>query len=87
MPEGTLKFNLNEEEADFKRAVKATDAYICLWDIANEIFRPHRKHGYPDNRIPPVDEWTDREYKIVEVLEEKFYEILESHGVNLDDLN
>lgn len=47
----TLTFNLPEEESEFQTAVKASDMSLALWEIAQEIFRPARKHGYSDQRI------------------------------------
>jgi hypothetical protein len=51
MPKATLSFNLPEEREEFKMATKAGDMSGALWDIAQEVFRPARKHGYPDQRI------------------------------------
>lgn len=92
---GILEFNL-EEPSDVlahKRAVKATDAYVAFHNIANEVFRPARKHGYPDKELQSLIDScgeTSEGYgigeEIVSKLEDKFYAILEEHGINLDDL-
>ncbi len=46
-----LEFNLPDEEQEFQRAAQASNAYGALWDTTQEVFRPARKHGYPDSRI------------------------------------
>jgi hypothetical protein len=100
MPKAVLRFNLDDfsEEKAFKRAVKSTDAYLVLHSIANEIFRPARKHGYSGNEFlnklienspDVVDEdgvESNLATSVVGSLESMFYEILERYDVNLDDL-
>jgi hypothetical protein len=78
---GILKFNLEDPHANraFKRACSATDAYLVLHCIANEIFRPARKHGYDDQSLNNNEE-------VIGKLEDMFYELLEKYGINLDDL-
>jgi len=94
-----LEFNLDEREdsMNHKRAIKATDAFIALQAIADQIFRPARKHGYGDKRLNELIE-TSREIiggdgcethlgsEIISVLEDRFYKILKDLDVNLDDL-
>ena len=79
----TLKFDLSkpEEQEEFARATKATQAYLALFDIANDIFRPARKHGYAEIDLTNLSEKT---IKIIAILETKFYEILEDRGIHLD---
>jgi hypothetical protein len=43
MPEATLKFQLPEEEEEFKRAVKATDLALALLDM-QDYLRNQLKH-------------------------------------------
>lgn len=92
-----LTFDLSDpdDRNEFTRCTKATDAYIALWDIGQEIFRPHRKHGYSDSRVQELidkcptfktkDGETDYCSEVIEKLEEMFYEILREHGINLDE--
>jgi len=93
-----LEFDLNDysDKLAHKRAVSSTDAYIALNDIANLIFRPARKHGYDIPRLNELLE-TSREiitsdgetklgYEVISMLEERFYNILGEHGVDLSDL-
>lgn len=46
-----LEFNLPEEQGEFDLATKAGNMHSALWDIAQEVFRPARKHGYSSNII------------------------------------
>jgi len=47
----TLSFELPEDQENFDLAVKGADAHLALWEISESIFRPARKHGYPDQNI------------------------------------
>lgn len=87
MAKASLRFDLEDhhDRLAHKRAISATDAYLALNSIANDIFRPARKHGYNDERLRDAYE-DERISKIIGLLEEKFYEILKEHNVNLDDL-
>lgn len=48
-----LLLNLNdpEQRRELNRCLKAQDYLFALTDIADEIFRPARKHGYDDDRL------------------------------------
>jgi hypothetical protein len=78
---GILQFNLEDPQTNraFKRACSATDAYQVLDCIANEIFRPARKHGYDDESLNDNEE-------VIGKLEDMFYELLCEYNINLDDL-
>lgn len=87
-----LEFDLNEpdEEQAHKRAVKSTDAYLALWTTGQEVFRPHRKHGYNDPKIMqwlehPDEQISNATYEVIERLEEMYYEILHKYSINLDE--
>lgn len=83
MPTATLTFQLPDEDAEWKQAAHAQAAYAALWEIAQEVFRPARKHGYMDQRIQAALEAGDGPM-LVGLLEEKFYDILREHDVVLD---
>jgi hypothetical protein len=87
-----LEFKLPEDEMEYNRAVKATDAFLALWAVAQDIFRPARKHGYPNN--PRLNELLDSEKdskvakavsEAIGLLETQFYIIVNDHGVNPSD--
>lgn len=86
-----LEFNLPEEQLEFQMASKASDMYAALWDIAQEVFRPARKHGYANEAVQNLLDKAD-EIKIehdsagtelISQLEKMFYEILDKHEIKL----
>lgn len=93
MPKASIHFNLPEESQDFHDAVHAVDYKLALWEISQEIFRPARKHGYPDEKIQKllqtIDECVSTVMEngqgtdLIGLLEEKFYEILREKGIEL----
>lgn len=97
MSKAKLIFNLDEhyERLEFIRATKATSAYLALHAVANEIFRPNRKHGYGgelDRLIDATPSTKDSDgdecptgYVIIDRLEKMFYEILEYNNINLHE--
>lgn len=89
MSKGILEFDLSDyhERLEFRRANSATDAYIALHEISNCIFRPVRKHGYPNPELQKLSDKLGEDFvKIMDLLENKFYQILEARKVDLDDL-
>jgi hypothetical protein len=88
MPKATIEFNLDlpEDINAFKRATKATEAYISFFRIGQEVFRPNRKHGYGDPELQKLVENNPAASEAIELLEKKFYEILEEEGIDLNDL-
>ena len=85
MPEVTLKFTLPEEQEEMRLALSAGGMHSALWDIAQEVFRPARKHGYPQREIQEALDLCNGEgEELVHLLEKRFYEILEEHGIKLN---
>lgn len=80
-----LTFDLTDSDqaAEFRRAINGNGAYAALWDIAQEIFRPARKHGYQEQELRDLMEATPKAEDLVAALEAKFYRILEEQGVDL----
>lgn len=107
MSKAILEFNLPEEEAEFQMAVNAASLQSALWDVAQDVFRPARKHGYPSIEIQGLlerlddcvarlekenqldDNWPKDDCgplnatDLIRILEQRFYSILEHHGVQL----
>ena len=84
----TFTFTLDDylEQNAALRAFKADHAYRCLWEIAQEIFRPARKHGYSDPKLNEALSNQDLDHEeIIGLLEEKFFDILKSNDVSLED--
>jgi hypothetical protein len=79
MAKGILEFDLTEpfEHSAFKRAAHATDAYLALHDIQQDMLRKRYKYD---------DSLSDEQHDLVETMYEEFFRILEYRGVNMDDL-
>ena len=70
-----LEFNLPEDESSHKLAVKAPDMYCVLWDI-DQWLRGKLKYG---------DDFKDAD-DALEKTREELHDLLQSHGVDLDEL-
>ncbi len=68
-----LTFNLPEDQAEFDFAVQGSKMYIALWDISQEL-----------RTLWKYEELNDDEFKIVERIRDKFYEILDDNQITLD---
>ena len=89
-----LEFDLTDLGAaeEFKRAVKATDAYGALWEVSQSLFRPARKCGFSDNYPKRLNELLDGHHgdairEMLRLLEAEFSNILEVRDVNLNDFS
>ncbi len=83
----TIGCETAEDEAAARRLLMADKAYRALFEIGQEVFRPARKHGYSEPKIHEALE-ACREgngEELVGKLEDKFYEILREHNIDLDD--
>lgn len=84
-----IKFNLDDpmDAMAHRRAISATNAYLVLLAVREELFRPARKHGYLDdqelNKLIESEEVTTA----IGRLESKFFDIMERYSVSLDDLD
>lgn len=91
MPKVTIQFNLPDERDDHYHAMHAAEYHTALWEIANQVFRPARKHGYGDSKINEIIEKLDAHYpdggegatELIGLLEEKFYKIIRQYNVEL----
>ena len=83
-----LEFDLNDSEDSrkFKIANKSESLLYALHEVGEEVFRPHRKHGYTEKNIPHPDNWSEETYEVVSTLEKMFYRILEERGIDFNDL-
>ncbi len=79
----TLEFNLPEEKEEFELMQKANVMSYALERISNEIFRPAREHGYSDDEIQKLIEESEKARLLVDLLEQKFYSILEEFNINV----
>lgn len=83
MSEVTLKFTLPEEKEELTQALNAGELHSALWSVAQEVFRPARKHGYSDPNIQAALDKCIEGEELVSLLEKKFYEILDEYGIKL----
>lgn len=82
----TMNITDHYEERALLRLLKADRAYCALHEIAQEIFRPARKHGYNDPALQEAMNNHDLEHEeIIEMLEKKFYEILSENEISLEE--
>lgn len=72
MPKVTLEFVLPEEKEEFEITTKAGAMNLALWDFAQ----------YLRTQVKYVDH-SESDDAVYESIREKFYEILNSHNVEL----
>jgi hypothetical protein len=81
-----MHFNLPDDAHDYRHAAKGYDYYLALRETADDVFRPARKHGYPNRAIQDlVDKIGDDAEELIGLLESEFSEILVDLGINLLD--
>lgn len=78
-----LEFDLPEDQEEFNDAAAAGKYVDCLQSIAQEVFRPARKHGYQGNERLNQLIQQDDVAEAIEILEELFYTILRDRSVTL----
>lgn len=69
--EGILKFNLPEEETEFKMAVNVSNYFTTLWDM-DQWLRSEIKYN---------DKLSEEEYKTFEKVREKLYVLLNENNI------
>lgn len=80
----TMTFKFPEDKEELHHAQRGYDYYLAIREIAENVFTPNRKHGYP---LGPVRDLLDdlgaEGQEIVRLLEEKFLKILNDNGIQL----
>ena len=74
--EAILKFDLPEENPEFRLAVNASKWYSVVWDM-DQYLRSQTKYA-PDNM-------SDEVYETLSKTREKLFEIMNENSVNFDD--
>ena len=69
----TLEFNLPDDQNEFDLAIQGSKMYLALWDISQEL-----------RTLWKYEELSDEEWKMVERIRDKFYEILDENQIKLD---
>lgn len=90
-----LEFDLSDEDDKelHSMAVRSQDAFRVLSEIRDQIFRPARKHGYDDKKLQKLIDnsgtFDHPDYgelsvgpEIIEILEDKFSQLLNEYNVN-----
>jgi len=68
-----LTFNLPDDQHEFDLAVQSGKMYSALWDISQEL-----------RTLWKYEELSEEEWKMVERIRDKFYEILDENQIKLD---
>lgn len=68
-----LTFNLPDDQHEFDLAIQGGKMYSALWDISQEL-----------RTLWKYEELSEEEWKMVEKIRDKFYEILGDHQINLN---
>ena len=74
MPKATLEFSLPEEQSEFQDAVQGGSLKGCVQDFDNHM---RSLYKYSEENM------SDEEHKLLGVLREKLYEILQDSNINL----
>jgi len=83
-----IEFDLNDadDRMEHKRMLQATDLSCFIWDVEQLVFRPHRKHGYPDSvRGRKLNELIEAHPEVdlaIGLLEEMYYELKQGRNIN-----
>jgi len=74
-----LEFDLNEpdDRMHHKMAVDSQDMLIFIWDVEQDVFRPHRKHGYANLRLNQLVANHPEVREAISLLEEMYYKLKE----------
>ena len=85
MPNVTLTFNLPEDQEEYTTCTNAGNYHSALWDVSQQVFRPWRKHGYPDASLQLLlEECGDKGQELMEKLEALFWQSLSDNNVTLN---
>jgi hypothetical protein len=69
----TLEYTLPDDQHEWHNAVNANAMYLALWDISQEL-----------RTLWKYEELSEEEWKMVERIRDKFYEILDENQIKLD---
>jgi len=78
----TFEVENSGDEIAVREFQDGSKAFSALAEIAAEVFRPARKHGYEDDELRKLMEIAKSD-ELVGLLEKKFYEILRDRGIDL----
>lgn len=89
MPKAILEYDLNDEydKNAYKRALDSTKAYLALHDIGNKL-RSMDKYQSVQGQQEITDLLQNNEgcERLVELIREIFFEILDENKIDMNDL-
>ena len=77
-----LEFNLPEDREEYETYSKAIAMSCALHEVRQQVFRPHRKHGYPDTEIQKLMDEHPNGYELISKLEQLFGEIMREYDLD-----
>jgi hypothetical protein len=83
-----IEFEIDSEydRIAVNECLNADKAYIVLKEITGKLFRPARKHGYPNKAIEDLrTEIGDKADDLIFELEKMYNELISDAGVVLDE--
>jgi hypothetical protein len=82
MATAIIKYDMEDphDKLEFKRATSATDVYLVIWEIQQELRRLYKYEPINADGSPQYD--TDT----IEYIRDFLYKTLESHDVDMNNL-
>jgi hypothetical protein len=89
MPKATLEYDLSDEyeRNAHKRALSSTNAYIALFKIDNTLRAMYKYQSLQDQEeVTNLLQNNEDCNRLVELMRDVFYNILEEEDINMNDL-
>ncbi len=89
MPKATLEYDLNDEHERnaHKRALSSTNAYLALFKIDNTLRAMYKYQSLQDQEeVTNLLQNNEDCNRLVELMRDVFYNILEEEDINMNDL-
>ena len=77
-----LEYNLtdSDDKIEFERATKSLDMALALWEFG------YNTKKNLERELDADDDSKQKEYDLLDKVYEKFWEILNEHNINIDNL-
>jgi hypothetical protein len=82
MAKAILEYNLtdSDDKIEFERATKSLDMALALWEFG------YNTKKNLERELDADDDSKQKEYDLLDKVYEKFWEILNEHNINIDNL-
>lgn len=82
MAKAILEYDLNDsdDKMEFERTTKSLDMALAIWEFAYNTKKTFQRE------LEANDKTKDEEYELLDKVYERFWEILNEHNINIDDL-